>query len=241
MRFREWSPKGRAIYNPFERGNPTEIVDKIMAAQRWTEPHYELIQRLFGMVLPTMKAAGRWPPTMPGIVDHMDPERLDALAAEVGGEIGARVAKYVDGLTARNREALDGGRNRLAVLAEGELGPRLDPDRGDGPLLSFERSLREREVLYFHIDSDRYPAASKLLAAALVTDLVTLTADIQMLVDRWQAKGQAASTIRNSIKPLQAIYRRARSRDEPDRVSRRPFLLVSNLRDIAQLDPLGNV
>jgi hypothetical protein len=28
---------------------------------------------------------------------------------------------------------------------------------------------------------------------------------------------------------------------EPDRVSRRPFLLVSNLRDIAQLDPLGNV
>jgi hypothetical protein len=28
---------------------------------------------------------------------------------------------------------------------------------------------------------------------------------------------------------------------EPDRVPRRPFLLVSNLRDIAQLDPLRNV
>jgi integrase len=38
------------------------------------------------------------------------------------------------------------------------------------------------------------------------------TADLQHLVDRWQAEGQAASTIRNSIKPLQAIYRRARSR-----------------------------
>ena len=39
------------------------------------------------------------------------------------------------------------------------------------------------------------------------------TSDLQHLVDRWQAEGQSASTIRNSIKPLQAIYRRARSRD----------------------------
>jgi integrase len=39
-----------------------------------------------------------------------------------------------------------------------------------------------------------------------------VTADLQALVDGWQAEGQAASTIRNSIKPLQAIYRRARSR-----------------------------
>jgi len=42
---------------------------------------------------------------------------------------------------------------------------------------------------------------------------VLTTADLQALVDRWQAEGQAASTIRNSIKPLQAIYRRARSRE----------------------------
>ena len=39
------------------------------------------------------------------------------------------------------------------------------------------------------------------------------TADLQELVDRWQAEGQSASTIRNSIKPLQALYRRARSRE----------------------------
>lgn len=39
------------------------------------------------------------------------------------------------------------------------------------------------------------------------------TSDLQTLVDQWQAEGHAASTIRNSIKPLQAIYRRARSRE----------------------------
>lgn len=39
------------------------------------------------------------------------------------------------------------------------------------------------------------------------------TSDLQTLVDRWHFDGHAASTIRNWIKPLQAIYRRARSRE----------------------------
>ncbi|HEX7278002.1 MAG TPA: site-specific integrase [Solirubrobacterales bacterium] len=39
------------------------------------------------------------------------------------------------------------------------------------------------------------------------------TSDLQALVDRWSAEDQSPSTIRNSIKPLQAIYRRARARE----------------------------
>ena len=39
------------------------------------------------------------------------------------------------------------------------------------------------------------------------------TVDLQTLVDDWLAEGQTPSTIRNSLKPLQAIYRRARSRE----------------------------
>lgn len=38
------------------------------------------------------------------------------------------------------------------------------------------------------------------------------TSDLQELVDRWQAEGHKPSTIRNAIKPLQGISRRARSR-----------------------------
>jgi integrase len=39
------------------------------------------------------------------------------------------------------------------------------------------------------------------------------TSDLQALVDRWSAEDQSPSTIRNSIKPLQSIYRRARARE----------------------------
>lgn len=178
--FHEWSPTGPGIYNPFARGGPTEVADKALAGHRWSEPHYELAtQRLLGMVTGTMRAAGQWPPTLSGLVRYMDPDRLDSLAAHVGGEVAARVSEYIEGLSARGRADLGGGRDRLAVLAEGELGRWLDPALGKGPQLDLMESLRRGEVVYFHIDSDRYPAASRLLGAALVIDLVTLTADMQ--------------------------------------------------------------
>ncbi|HEY8816270.1 MAG TPA: type IV secretion system DNA-binding domain-containing protein [Candidatus Dormibacteraeota bacterium] len=180
VRFRGWSPTARAVYNPFARGGPTEITDKALAGHRWSEPHYELAtQRLLLHVLTTMQAAGQWPPTLSGIVRHMDPDRLDLLAQGVGGDLAARVSDYVDGLSARGRSDLGGGRDRLAVLSDGELGPRLDPALGKGPQINLAESLRRREVVYFHMDADRFPAASQLLGAALVIDLVTLTADMQ--------------------------------------------------------------
>jgi hypothetical protein len=49
-----------------------------------------------------------------------------------------------------------------------------------------------------------------LLGSAKLSAITT--SDLQVLVDRWQAEPTAASTIRNRIKPLQAIYRRAKSR-----------------------------
>ena len=38
------------------------------------------------------------------------------------------------------------------------------------------------------------------------------TYDLQLLVDRWAGEDQSAATLRNTIKPLQAIYRRAKAR-----------------------------
>jgi hypothetical protein len=176
--FRTWSPTGPTVYNPLGRGGPTEIVDKALAAHHWSEPHYELAtQRLLGHVLATMQAVGQWPPTLSGVVENMDPERLDALADKAGGAVAERVSAYVDSLSAKGVADLGGGRDRLAVLVESELGPFLDPSLGDGEVLDLHRSLRAGEVLYFHLDADRYPAASKLLAAALMIDLVGLTAE----------------------------------------------------------------
>jgi hypothetical protein len=180
-RFLEWTPSGPTVYNPLARGGPTEIADKaFFAAHRWSEAHYELAtQRLLGQALATMKAAGIWPPTLSTLVAHMDPERLDAVATKAGGKSAERVSSYVDGLSGHAKADLGGGRDRLAVLAEGELGRWLDPEQDGGEVLDLGGSLRRGEVLYFHLDADRYPAAAKLLASALLIDLVGLSAERQ--------------------------------------------------------------
>jgi hypothetical protein len=180
VRFREWSPAGSAVYNPIATGNPDEIADKALAAHEWSEPHYEMAtRRLLGLTLATMRAAGLWPPTLSALVDNSNPDRLDALADRAGGEIAMRVRAYVDGLDGGARSDLRGGRDRLAILAEGELGRRLDPALGNGEQIDLAGALDRREVVYFQVDADRYPLAARLLAAALITDLASLAAGRQ--------------------------------------------------------------
>ena len=177
-----WSPDGPAVYNPIARGNPTEIADKCLAAHVFTEPHYRTAtQRLLGHALETMRAAGLWPPTLSSLVAHMDPERLDALASTVGGTLAERTHEYVDGLDPRRVAELGGGRDRLAVLVESELGPRLDPALGEDGAEEIDLAwcLDRGEVALLRLDADRYPEASRLLAAALVIDLAALAAGRQ--------------------------------------------------------------
>ena len=229
MRFSEWSPTGPLVYNPFARGGPTEIVDKILAGQSWTEPHYEMAtHRQLGQVLATMQAAGLWPPTISGIVAHMDPERLDHLAGKVGGQTKERVHAYVDSLSERAKADLGGGRDRLAVLAESEIGPWLDPSLGAGEALDLAAALRRGDVVYFNLEADRYPKAAALLGSALIVDLIGLTAEHQrnplgacLLIDEFAAL---------SAEQVSQLFARARSaglehharHPEPRRPARRP-------------------
>lgn len=180
VRFQEWTPTGPTVYNPLARGGPTEIADKATAAHRFTEPHYEMAtRRLLGHVLTTMQAAGLWPPTLSQLVAHMEPSQLELLACEVGGDTAQRVCTYVNGLSGRGKADLGGGRDRLALLVESELGPWLDPSLGDGEQVDLAASLHSHDVVYFDLDADRYPAAARLLAAALMIDLVGLSAELQ--------------------------------------------------------------
>jgi hypothetical protein len=38
--FHEWTPDGPGVYNPFSHGTATEIADKALAGETYTEPHY---------------------------------------------------------------------------------------------------------------------------------------------------------------------------------------------------------
>jgi TraM recognition site of TraD and TraG len=177
--FLEWTPDGPATYNPMERGTPSEIADKALAGEEFTEPHYlRQAQRYLGLELQAMRLAGEWPPTLSGLVRFLDAERLALLVERRSDERSVGIVDYAEGLSTRTRAELGGVRDRLAVLAESELGRWLEPSAG-APHIELSDAVRQQAIVYIQLDADRFPLASQMLGAAIVVDLVALSGSLQ--------------------------------------------------------------
>ena len=118
-------------------------------------------------------------PTPARLAELMDPRRLELAARRLTDEDHARrLFDYLDSLDARQRAGLTGTRDRLAILAESELGGALEPRPGE-PALDLLGAIRAREVVYFALEADRLPLLARMLAAAIVGDLVSVAAACQ--------------------------------------------------------------
>jgi energy-coupling factor transporter ATP-binding protein EcfA2 len=59
--FLAWTPEGPLAYNPYANGSETEIADKALSGETFTEPHYlRQAQRYLGHAVRAMQAAGSW-------------------------------------------------------------------------------------------------------------------------------------------------------------------------------------
>ena len=119
-RFRAWDPQGKTIYNPYDRGSNTEIADKLLAAEVFTEPHYQrLAQRYIGHVVRALRLAGV-PVSLATVVEHMHSGRLASLTRKMSSDRcspAARVPRDADaaagaGSRGRPRPARDPRRVR---------------------------------------------------------------------------------------------------------------------------------
>lgn len=180
-RFIEWAPDGAAVYNPFATGTETEIADKALAGERFTEPHYlRQAQRYLAHAVRALRcAAASEEVSLRRIVECLEPARLELLARELPTAHAQAVHAYLDSLSARQQGDLAGVRDRLAILAESDVGAWLDPQTRGAPRFELLGSLRERAVVYFSLQSDRRPLLSQMLAAAIVQDLQTVVAASQ--------------------------------------------------------------
>jgi type IV secretory pathway TraG/TraD family ATPase VirD4 len=184
--FHQWTPEGPLAYNPYAHGGSTELAEKALIAETFTEPHYlRLAQRYLEHATRSMLAAGV--PVSPGsLMAHMDPaelERTARAAADMGLE-GIRqtearqTEEYVQSLTERQRRELAGVRDRLSILAESDLAPWLDPAKAGGTI-DLAEAVRGGAVVYFALDADRRPLLARMLGGAIVADLISIAADRQ--------------------------------------------------------------
>jgi type IV secretory pathway TraG/TraD family ATPase VirD4 len=177
--FIEWTPQGPFVYNPYGRGSETQIADKVLAGERFTEPHYlRQAQRYMGHVVRALRHSGV-EVSLQRIVDHLDPDELELLARTLPEAEAQRAHGYLDSLTQRQQAELAGVRDRLAILAESDIGPWLDPETGAAERFDLIDAVRARSVVYFSLESDSRPLLAQMLAAALVQDLQATVADLQ--------------------------------------------------------------
>jgi type IV secretory pathway TraG/TraD family ATPase VirD4 len=178
-RFIVWGPGAPAVYNPYARGSETEIADKALAGERFTEPHYQRqAQRYLGHAVRALRAAGR-EVSLAGLVEALDPVGLELLARDLEPEQGRVVQAYLDSLTPRQRSDLTGVRDRLAILAESDVGPWLDPATAGAERFDLLEAVREGAVIYFSLQADSRPLLAQMVGSAIVQDLQTVISALQ--------------------------------------------------------------
>jgi hypothetical protein len=178
-RFIVWSPSGSEVYNPYARGSETEIADKALAGERFTEPHYQRqAQRYLGHAVRALRAAGR-EVSLAALVEVLDPAGLEVIARECGEGQACAVYAYLDSLTPRQRSDLTGVRDRLAIMAESDIGSWLDPAATDAEPFDLLETIRAGAVVCFSLRADSRPLVAKMLAGAIVQDMQTAVSALQ--------------------------------------------------------------
>ncbi len=173
--FQLWSLDGPSHWNPLAHGNATELKDKLIGTERFTEPHYQrAAERYVQTVLQVLEHThpGR-PPTLEEVVRMMDHRRPPSVARELPEPLAERVTDYLDGLTGDQVSAIRGLGTRLAILTESHSAPFLSP-APDGPAaeVDLHRALSGGEVVLLSLNSGRYGKLAAQLGTLAVQDLV---------------------------------------------------------------------
>lgn len=179
-----WTPYGPSVFNPFGHGTPTEIVDKLLCGETFTEPHYFKQAKWFlDLQIRAMQACGK-ELSLRSIAFSLDPDKVKEMISKVSRtrenrEYWDEVTEEMKSLTEAEEKSLMGTRRRLAGLARGDFGPWIDPRTTGGESFDLLSAARSGDIVYFRLDSDNRPLESAALGGAIVNDINTTLGHLQ--------------------------------------------------------------
>ncbi len=169
--FALWTLDGPGHWNPLAHGNATELKDKLIATERFTEPHYQrAAERYVQTALQVIEAGGRRP-DLAAVVALMEPKRLTIAARRLQPALAERVQDYVAGLTADQLSAVRGLGTRLAIVTESGAGRFLAGGRADQ--IDLGSALDGPRVVLFSLNSSIYGKLAAQLGTLAIQDLVS--------------------------------------------------------------------
>ena len=124
-----WQPDGPVHWNPLAHGDATELKDKLISAERFTEPHYQrAAERYLQTAIQVLQAAspGRQI-TLAAVMAMLEPINLKAMLTHAPKDLASRVALYLSQMNRDQQSAVMGLQSRLAILSESAVGAYLQP------------------------------------------------------------------------------------------------------------------
>ena len=189
-----WTIDGGAHWNPLAHGNATELKDKLISTERFTEPHYQrAAERYIQTVLEVIRQShADRPPTLQEVVALMEPRRLAASLRTLERQLRERVQDYLAGLTHDQLSAVRGLQTRLAILTESHTGPFLAPPADTSrPAIDLRATLSGPEVVVFSLNSSTYGKLAAQIGTLAVQDLVAASGDRLLEPSRGRSLEQA--------------------------------------------------
>jgi conjugal transfer pilus assembly protein TraD len=172
---RRFSIDGSERWNPLGHGGPSELKDKLIATERFTEPHYQRAAERYVQL--ALRVAAELHPDRPAtlteVIGLMEPARLAATLRGAPAALASAVGDYLRALTPDQLSAVRGLQTRLALLSESQAGALLE----SGGDIDLRRALAGEEVVLFSLNSSRYGSLAAQLGTLAVQDLVAAAGD----------------------------------------------------------------
>jgi hypothetical protein len=151
-----FTPEGSVHWNPLRHGGATELKDKLVASERFSEPHYQRAAERYAQLALQVAAQlhPERPPTLSEVVELLEPVSLRVRLRTIAPAAAERIGDYLDTLTHDQLSAVRGLATRLALLSESQAGPRLEP--GGEREIDLRAALEGREVVLFSLNSSRW-------------------------------------------------------------------------------------
>jgi conjugal transfer pilus assembly protein TraD len=185
--FELWTMNGPGIWNPMARGDATELKDKLVGLEEWTEPHYKrAAERYLQWVFMVLEQRGETP-TLARVVDLLHGPALEELGRDraIPNEMAQQLRAYLQGIDKTQLSGISGMQSRLGLLVEGRAGRFLGQQ--DGQTIDLLRSVQEGRVTLFSLDSQRYGSTAAQMGSMVLQDLKTVASELSVRQSRKMA------------------------------------------------------
>jgi hypothetical protein len=175
--FQAFSYSGDLHYNPLKHGNETELKDKLIAAEEWTETYYKrAAERYLQLVFKVIKLRNV-PPDLVNVQKLLETKTLLKWVkkTKLEKEEQEEIKDYVNGLDAGHKSAIDGLKDRLALMTESAVGPLF---KDDGKALDLLEAVLDKRVVIMSLSGLSYSSFTPALGAMIVEDLKSVAAAI---------------------------------------------------------------